>query len=183
MHPSPCLRINPGSNQSNVTSPSPNGPKCSLPQIFISTVPSKPTQDGEFQDQTASACATSFRRFLRRLRFIPAKPVIRAVTEDRVQRRLCIEWMPLDTIPQINSRIGKAGICVEGRQNAIRQISRQSEKLAIINEPVLPLDTMSILRERGLVPRLRKGSFRLWRLVSFYWKVAYSEEMSTKQTT
>ena len=91
--------------------------------------------------------------------------------------------MPLDTIPQINSRIGKAGICVEGRQNAIRQISRKSEKLAIINKPVLPLDTMSILRERGLVPRLRKGSFRLWRLVSFYWKVAYSEEMSTKQTT
>lgn len=99
MHPSPRLHINAGPNQSNVTSPGPNGPKCRLPQVFVSTIASKAAQDGELQDQTASACTASFRRFLIRLRRPSTELMIGVVAETHVQRRLRVIRMSPDAIP------------------------------------------------------------------------------------
>lgn len=81
---------------------------------------------------------------------------------------------------QVDPRVRKASIRVECGQKAISQINGKSEQLPIIDESIIPLNSMPAFGKYRFVPCLRELGLGLWRMISSSWEFAHSEEMGTE---
>jgi hypothetical protein len=81
---------------------------------------------------------------------------------------------------KIDSRVGKACISVESRQDAIAEINRELEELAIIHESIVPFDPLPSPGELRLVPGFCIGHFLWGRSIAIDGKVPDGKEMGAQ---
>lgn len=88
--------------------------------------------------------------------------------------------MPSDSISKIDPGIRQTSLSIKGGQQAIGQVNCKSQKLAIVNESILPFDSVPIYGERSLIPSFSECDLGFRRSVYRNGKIAHRKQMSAK---